>query len=329
MKYYKPILTLCSFLVSIVAFAKGDPQPAQVSLPNDLPWFTGPLLTPSGVALSSGHYNIEPYLFNTVNNGIYTSSGKFESTPNEYILKAVPLMQFGLGHGVQLDIVPEFYSIHRDGKSFTSIGNISSKLSVQVSKSSSGFFPTSLVYISEVFPTGKYRNLKPEKRDVQGLGSGSFITTLGYVMTRAYHLDGEHYFQWRANIAYSLFSKVHVTSFNSYGGGYGTDGDVYPGNRLTCRVGLEYSLTRNWVLATDIEYNNEQRTKFSGIDGTSYASEQPASNTLPSSYQWSLAPALEYNFNANVGIIGGVWFSFYGRNAPSFISGVIAVNIYH
>lgn len=38
---------------------------------------------------------------------------------------------------------------------------------------------------------------------------------------------------------------------------------------------------------------------------------------------------MEYNFNASVGIIAGVWFTVVGRNSPDFISAVMALNIYH
>jgi hypothetical protein len=48
----------------------------------------------------------------------------------------------------------------------------------------------------------------------------------------------------------------------------------------------------------------------------------------PSNEQWSVAPAIEYNWSKNVGLIVGSWFSFAGRNSVRFISGVAALNIY-
>ena len=76
---------------------------------------------------------------------------------------------------------------------------------------------------------------------------------------------------------------------------------------------------REW---TDFQYQHSNKNRFSGKKGGS-------APIAPSSEQISMAPALEYNFNANVGIIGGAWFSVAGRNSTQFISWVLALNIYN
>jgi hypothetical protein len=51
-------------------------------------------------------------------------------------------------------------------------------------------------------------------------------------------------------------------------------------------------------------------------------------NGGPSSSQYSLAPAIEYNWSQNIGLIGGVWFTVAGQNISQFNSIVIALNYY-
>ena len=68
------------------------------------------------------------------------------------------------------------------------------------------------------------------------------------------------------------------------------------------------------------------RTKFSGKRGRDQDGN-PAEIGSGSSDVLSLAPALEWNFTENLGIIGGVWFSLTGRNSEDFISYVFSVNV--
>jgi len=42
----------------------------------------------------------------------------------------------------------------------------------------------------------------------------------------------------------------------------------------------------------------------------------------------ALAPALEYNFSGNVGLIGGVWFPLSGKNTSHYMTYVLALNTY-
>ena len=91
-------------------------------------------------------------------------------------------------------------------------------------------------------------------------------------------------------------------------------------------LAFEYTLTQNWALALDVLYVHNNHTRFSGHKGSTYGI--PNSVGGPSSEQFSLAPALEYNWSSNCGVIAGVWFSVAGRNTADFINGVVAINIY-
>ncbi len=74
----------------------------------------------------------------------------------------------------------------------------------------------------------------------------------------------------------------------------------------------------------DVLYSHGDSVKFKGINGTNEDGSE-ATNASASSEQWSLAPALEYNFSEDVGIIAGIWFSTSGRNTIDFISYVASL----
>ena len=293
-----------------------------------LPWFTGPLLTPSGHVVPIGHYNIEPYFFYNRHYGDYTHHGKKRTVDITNQFQLVLPIQFGIAPFIEVDVIPQLTSNNSVNGSYTNIGDTSVNLRFQVANHQKGFVPSGNVFINQSFPTGHYRKFDPAKSDLQSTGSGAFTTTIGYGATRTYYLGGVHYLAWRTNLAYSISSKVSVEGFNSYGGGYGTNGYVYPGNSFTWLFGAEYSMNTNWVLSCDVQYTNSDRNKFRGTAGTS-KSGGVAVSSAPSSDFWALAPALEYNWNEHIGLIAGSWFTVAGRNAPAFTSFVAALNIYY
>jgi hypothetical protein len=60
---------------------------------------------------------------------------------------------------------------------------------------------------------------------------------------------------------------------------------------------------------------------------TSTSSRVSLQQTFPSRAAASLAPAIEYNFNGNVGIIVGAIVTISGRNTDASVIPVAAVNI--
>jgi hypothetical protein len=64
------------------------------------------------------------------------------------------------------------------------------------------------------------------------------------------------------------------------------------------------------------------KTQFRGTVGTT-SDGLPTIVGFPSSEQISFAPAIEYNFSSELGLIVGCWFTGWGRNSTQFRSGVI------
>ena len=94
-----------------------------------------------------------------------------------------------------------------------------------------------------------------------------------------------------------------------------------PGAKSTLILGAEYSLTKEWVLAFDVEADAWGKTKVRGRD----ASGALVSETSPKSWNIGFAPAIEYNWSDRAGAIFGVWIIPKGHNTQSTVIPAIAI----
>ncbi len=124
-------------------------------------------------------------------------------------------------------------------------------------------------------------------------------------------------------------------------------------------MAAEYSITQNWVAVIETYILAQQASSFTGVittDSSSFDQQVAQSRVLnkhgrlkritfnnitPSQHniggsdnigsgnvaEITLAPALEYNFSENLGIIGGAWFTLSGKNTPAFISTMIELTM--
>lgn len=312
--------------------------------PNPAPWFTGPLLTPSAVVVTGGNFNIEPYLYVDSIFGAYDSSGHTQSVPHLTQVNMQVSIQVGLNQWMDLVLTPQMFWNHVDGAKSLEIGDTVVGFDFQLlSASYSNWSPNIKFAIRESIPTGNYQNLDTTKKGTDSSGSGSYATTIGLVFSRLFHLYRTHFLSTRLSTAFTYHAPTFVHELNTYGGGTSTRGWIYPGNTYILLLGLEYNLTKHWVLALDAAGIWSNRTRFSGqkgfIAGTNlpatvvnrfarFFNLEEASIGGAPSRQFSLAPAVEYLFNPSVGMIAGVWFTVAGRNTAQFANGVVAVNYY-
>ncbi len=285
------------------------------------PWFTGPLLTPSAYTIPLGHYNFEPYLFVDNAFGLYNNHWTVKKLKDTF--SAINFQfwaQMGIASFMDFTLVPSFFYTYIGDESSWRFGDMFAQVTFQMTTETglNGF--ASKFAIGEIFPLGEYQHLDSEKRLTDSAGGGSFGTSFGFVFSKRWNLYSFHYFAARMSTTAILFSQVKVHGLNSYGGGRGTNGRVFPGTSFPLLFGFEYNLTQNWVLALDIASTYSFRTRFKG------SSFYPVG--WGPSYSLSFAPAIEYNYSANIGLIGGVWLSALGRNSPQYINYVIAMNWY-
>jgi len=295
-----------------------------------MPWLTGPLLTPSAHVVPVGHINIEPYLFANTTYGVYNSNWSSQSVPNFYTLNPLVPIQIGIISRVDFSMTPQLSwnktSISNPDHSASNwvANDLPISMGIQLLyDSEEHWWPAIKLNLQANVPIGRYNHLNPDKLGTNIGGAGNWFPGIQLMMSRLIHFTGLHYLAMRWGAGITVPTTVEVDEFNAYGGGFGTEGIVYPGITVNAILGLEYTLSQNWGLALDALYVHSERTRFSGTAGSTAG----VLNSIggPSSDQFSLAPAFEYNWSAQVGIIAGVWFTAAGRNASKFANGVVAV----
>ena len=310
---------------------KGEPSPLITNLATaeeEGPWFTGPLISPSAQSVPFGYTNIEPYFFATVITGRYDEKWKAISEPNFYSYVWQVVWQLGLTEFMDFFASPTVFYNRTRGESSAEFGDLSLGFDFQVvQESPANYLPSVKFSLRENFPTGRYNRLNAKKKGTDVSGTGAYTTSFALAVGRLFKLSHVNYLNVRVASVYSIPTHVHVHNLSAYGGGLGTRGKVNVGNALSNFFAFELSLSRNWVFSADLTAFYTNKSKFHGNKGF-IAPHVPAKVGFHSSSQYSTAPAIEYNWSAQLGMIAGVWFTFAGRNTSRFTSGVIALNYY-
>lgn len=291
---------------------EGKPAPA---------WFTGPLIAPTGYTAEPGHVNVQPVFDAFVNVGTYNSHWHSKSISNFYMYRVRLRLKTGITDWMDVQITPRVLYQETRGKHSGGIGDM--RFGVNFQLLNAGLddpWPAIKLMFQSLAPFGKYQRLSRHKDHTDALGTGSWYPQTGLVVSKMWHLSGVHYLEARFYGMYAIGTPVSVKGLNFYGGDPSTRGTAYPGNIFSSDIAVQYSLTRNWAFACDLNYQHQNKSRFSG--------KTTVRSTIPSSEQFSMAPALEYNWSQDLGIIGGVWFSMAGRSTPQFVRGIISLNAY-
>jgi len=325
----KKVILLLIFL-PLILLGRKDEDLDSLDPGSSKPWFTGPLLTPSGHVIPTGHQNFEPYAFWTPLIGRYDQNWHSSKIPRFNIGLLQLTTQIGILPATEFNLAPQFTYNNTQGVHAWHVSDLPIALGFQLYQDNPHtWYPAVKLRLGLNIPIGKYDKLKLDKLGTDAGGIGNWFPNVGLVFSRATHISGLHFFAWRFFAGYFISTPVHVHGLNFYGGApsldgiKGTRGTVYPGNMFLALFGMEYSLTQNWALAFDFQYQHNNHTRFSGH------SPLGTKPTSPSREQFSIAPAIEYNFNANIGLIAGAWFTVAGRNSVDFVSWVFAINIYN
>jgi hypothetical protein len=282
------------------------------------PWFTGPIVAPNGIITPLGHAEMDNYLLFETFSGAYNDNWDVGEASNFFSLALQPLYYFGITPWMDIQIAPTaFYSFTENQQSLQ-FGDFTATLDFQLYNNDAFWFPAIKLAISELFPTGKFKNLDPSKLRTDVGGYGTFGTGFSLVLYKIYHLWGKHSMSVTVANTYTINTSTSVKGFNAYGGGSGTKGKVDVGNTYQGICSFEFSLNQNWNLALDTVWLHKNKSPFSGKEG--------AHMKNPSSESLSCSPAIEYSFSKNLGIIGGVWLSLLGRNSTIFRNA--AINMY-
>ncbi len=319
-------LMIASCLLAALATAQSTAPSAAGRQSLEDAWWTGPLLAPSAATLPRGHFLIEPYVYDVTSQGFYNTSGTRVSAPHANGFGSLTYINYGLLNRFTVGIIPTFsYNEISAGPSSdgVGIGDLTAQAQFRLSQFQEGhWMPTVSVNVQQTFPTGKYDRLS---RASDGFGAGAYTTTLGVFSQTYFWLPNRRILRARLNFQQSFSGSASVNDASVYGTSPGFSGHANPGSTLFIDLAGEYSITRSWVLALDATYRHQGNTAVSGFNADSQ------SLRLDSGFSeaYGFAPALEYNWKRNWGVIAGTRFIGPGRNTTHSISPVVAVNWVH
>ena len=279
------------------------PAAAAVPSPVQEAWWTGPMLASSGGTLPKGHVLAEPYLFDQRGEG-----GDYAGSLTYLLYGATDRLTVGL--------IPTFGAAHSDASPHSRHAGVSDlTLTAQYRMHQAQIgeaMPTWSLVVQESLPTGRFDRLGGDAD--RGIGSGTFATMIGLYAQRSDALPSGHLVRTRLNLSYTMPHGAHVRDRSVFGTPDSFRGTAHPGDSALIDLAFEYSLTRNWVLATDLF---ARRTGAGDVGGV--ARDVAWSNRLPRQRSAGVAPAIEYNWSASRGILLGLRRIFPGHNvAPSW-----------
>jgi len=272
---------------------------------NDARW-TGPLLASNAETLPHGHFYTEPYFFDVISGGKHNpgSSGFY---------------QFGLRDNWTVGLQP-FFSLgtHRFNRG-AAIGDFKLLSQVRLSHFTAEHRVPSVALVTNlIIPTGKADHLGALKI---GHGSGAFAPEIGVNVQQYFLLKNGHLLRGRINVLKDFPLRTSVSGRSVYGTDAGFHGHAKPGSKTTVIVGAEYSLSKEWVLAFDVERDQWDRTEVTGDD----AGGALVKRISPRSWNIGFAPAVEYNWSDRAGVILGVWIVPKGHNTQSPVTPAVAI----
>lgn len=293
--------------------------------------FTGPLVAPNATSLPAGHWNIEPYVLDSIQYAEFDDDWNRHDIDDSHAYRSVTLLEYGFTDRLTVALLPSFgYNVadHGPDSSGVQLGDTTLRFQYMVHAfAEGGWLPTVALAYAQGFPTGKYDGLSGHVAD--GLGSGVLSSTFGLFTQDYFWMPNGHILRTRLNFTYTMAdADAAVEGVSVYGTPAGFNGRIDTGDSYSANLAFEYSLTRHWAPAIDIVYSHNDGSAIRGTqsaDGlvTALRSRSGSSESL------SVAPAMEYNWNGHYGVIVGAEVVAAGRNTAATVTPQAALNIYY
>lgn len=277
----------------------------------DEAWWTGPVATASADTLPRGHVLFEPYLLEVRSTGA-TYDGSLT-----YLL-------YGVTDRLTLCVVPTIGTAHLNGydhRGRVAVNDLTVRAHYRLYHAPpSSPVPTVALLVQRIVPLGRFDRLADPQ---QGIGSGSAVTQFGVYMQWYARLANRHLLRTRLDLIHGLPGTVSVRGASVFGTPDNFAGRVRVGPTTTVMASAEYSLSRSWVLANDLIYDEADgfRARADAAGGGLADAPRPQAS-------WSLRaiPAVEYSWADNRGILVGVRTTLRHHNAPSSVTPVVGFN---
>jgi hypothetical protein len=323
-------VTTVVMFVSASGFARTEAsEPSRLESMDDA-WWTGPLLAATPSTLPQGHFYFEPYLFDIVTFEHFDSHGNHHSTPRAQDIGSQSYLNYGLFDRVTVGLIPRFgyvREIDAASSSGVQVGDLTLQAQYRLLQFEPGqWIPTVSFNLQETLPTGRYDRLN---RLSDGLGSGAYSTIPSLYSQTYFWLPNGRILRTRLDLSYAMPSRVSVKDLSVYGTAPGFRGHAVPGNSSIGDLAFEFSATSHWVPALDIWYERDANTRAFGSYQSSSRGVVQISNQSSNGWELILAPGLEVNWSARVGIILGARVIVAGSNETASFAPVIAFSYFH
>ncbi len=288
------------------------------------PFYTGSLISPSPAVPKAGLLAVEPYVFYSINPGSYGPNGGFRSSANKTTaLQTLTLLKYGITDHLSIELLPQS-SWNFDQRGFDSgsqFGDLPVELEYRLlDQDKKTGKPSITASVGMNVPTGRYQNLYGP---ADGSGSGTYRVRLGLLAQSLLYGESQHPVRIRLYATGSVpVSGVGIHCFSAFG----TDGSFngYAESGLGGSVGasVEYSITQKIVFAFDVYHAYNLTSHVYGVEANGVSANSQSGNADNT----QIAPAIEYSFNDNFGIIAGVALTVQGDNTSSLVQPQIAFN---
>lgn len=289
-------------------------------------WYTGSLVSPSGAMTQKGILAIEPYVTYNQPVGYIDSNGNIGPLhPRTKNITNFTMIKYSITDNVSVQTLPTFSYRWGGHGNQTSSGVKFSDLPVDVmwrylDANPDRFIPALSAFVGMAFPTGDYQRID---RTQDGVGSGTYTLRLALTEQSTYTLPGNHALRLRmwATLRKPL-NKAQLHGMSSYGTEPGFRGNARAGLFGSAGFSLEYGINQKWVLAMDIarDWSNGSRVRGVMKDGSII------DNMGSPSGDWLAAPAVEFSWSPNFGVICGSSVYFAGHNTSLVVSPQCALN---
>ncbi|MDO1527911.1 transporter [Fulvimonas sp. R45] len=280
-------------------------------------WWTGPMLANSAETLPRGHVLVEPYVYDVASKGTDAFGSR------AYVL-------YGLTDRLTVGLIPIIgYTRVSNEPDSAGIGLGDQILQAQYRLTrfhEGGWLPTLALQLQETLPTGRHDRLS---RASDGMGGGAWATTLGLNAQSYFWMPNGRLLRARLNLTRTFNGHAGVTGASVYGTGPGFRGTARPGDAFYLGASLEYSLTRRWVLALDVFRSHGGATRVDGRTDPPGALPEPVRTRLGGSDAYGYAPAVEYSWTPNLGVLFGLRVVAGGHGTRHSLTPAIAVNLVH
>lgn len=295
----------------------------------DNQWYTGSLLSPSGAANQAGGLFIEPYFVYNQPLGSYNSAGNLTPLhPRAKTFTNYTLFKYAITDNLSVQTLPTFSytwikGARNGGMQFNDLP-LEFQYRIIDEDHTQNYAPLTRpsfsVFLGMIAPTGNYNNLS---RATEGVGSGVWTMRFGLQSQSSWQMPDDRPLRLRLwAVGRQPLNSVNIHGITSYGTNTGYRGNVYPGLYGNSGFSMEYGITQEWTLAFDGVFNWSRGNRITGA----YDDAPIQRRITAASHSLQIAPAVEYNWSPNYGIIAGAAIVVDGHNTNKTVQPQIAIN---